>query len=105
MIGTRTASGPKRTQVGVGMGDAVNVGVMVEVGVIVAVAVGEDVTVTVAVAVGLANTPAPHPDNKIDNPKNKMATFFIQFLCLLDFIPNSTPCFYCAQRALPAGVY
>jgi hypothetical protein len=66
--------------VGVGLGDAVNVGVMVEVGVTVAVAVGEDVTVAVAVAVGSAKIPALHADNKIDSPKNKIMTFFIQFL-------------------------
>lgn len=38
----------------------------------------------VGVDVGSANTPVPHPDNKIDIPKNKANIFFIRFL-LIEF--------------------
>jgi hypothetical protein len=48
----------------------------------VAVSVGEGVSVTVVVIVGrgLANTPLPHPDNKIESPIIKTSIFFIRFL-------------------------
>jgi hypothetical protein len=62
------------------MGEAVNVGVMVEVGEAVTVAVGEGVSVIVAVGRGLANTPVPHPTNKMESPKTRIIVFFIQFL-------------------------
>ena len=73
------------------MGEAVNVGVMVDVDVTVAVSVGGrgvDVIVIVAVGSGLANTPAPHPDNKIDSPIIKINIFFICFL-VIEFPDNS----------------
>ena len=77
----------------VGMGEAVNVGVMVDVDVTVAVSVGGrgvDVIVIVAVGSGLANTPAPHPDNKIDSPIIKINIFFICFL-VIEFPNKSQP--------------
>ena len=72
-----------------GLGEAVNVGVMVKVWVGVAVLVGgRGVKVVVGVEVGSANTPVPHPDNKIDIPKNKANIFFIRFL-LIEFPDDS----------------
>ena len=68
-----------------GLGEAVNVGVTVNVIDAVAVSVGgRGVDVIVGVAVGAANNPVPHPDNKIDIPKNKAIIFFIRFL-LIEF--------------------
>jgi hypothetical protein len=60
------------------MGEAVKVGGTVKVGVTVAGSVGgRDVIVIVIVRIGLANTPVPHPDNKIDIPMIKINIFFI----------------------------
>ena len=73
------------------MGEAVNVRVMLGVGETVAVFVGGGgvtVVVIVAVGIGLANTPVPHPDNKIDNPIIKINIFFICFL-VIEFPDNS----------------
>jgi hypothetical protein len=58
------------------MGEAVNVGVTVKVWVAAAGSVGGG-SVAVVVEVGLANTPVPHPDNKIEIPIIKAIIFFI----------------------------